>query len=219
MTSLLERCRPCPASVSSDNQPIHARPSESSPFFNSFKRLLHQFATTAPFESILCAIAQCPDKQKAESYIHILKQLGVEFPFSLTMYVSLFNIIFKIQHRETITESLFAQLPFEVCAYFTWLTAKYRYTSGMLPKAAVDSFSKEVFTDRFMFVFLDSFCSDSQYLRKMVQDSLKQVSNLAEVEAVSSKPAADLYNLNNYAHPAETSAFKQGQKSLKSPLF
>lgn len=215
MTSLLERCRPC-HSTNSDSHPVHARPQagDSSPFFNNFKQFLRQIVAVVPYESLLCAIAQCHNKQKVEAYVRILKQLGAEFPFSLTTYVSVFNIIFKLQHQMTIKDSLFDQLPFEICAYFTWLTVRYNYTKGMLPEAAVNSLSKEIFTDRYMFGFLDSFCDDSLYLRTMIQDSLKQVNSLSEVEAVSCKSAASLYNLNS-VHPSDS---KQASKNLKSPI-
>ena len=213
MMSLLERCRPCHPE-GSDSQPIHA--GDSSPFFTYFKHFLrHIIATVVPYESILCAVARCQNKRTAEQYIRILRKLDAEFPFSLTMYVSLFNKIFKIQHQKSIEDSLFDQLPFEICAHFTWLMAKYKYAKELLPKAAVDSFSEKVFTDEFMFGFLDSFCEDSIYLRKMVQDSLKQVNSLSEVEAVSNKSAADLYNL---AHPMCISASKQESRNLKSPI-
>ena len=216
MTSLLERCRPC-HSTNSDSHPIHAGSGESSPFFKYFKQFLRQIAVIVPYESMLCAIAQCRNKQQAESHMHILRQLGAEFPFSLTMYVSLFNIIFKLQHEKTIKDSLFDQLPFEVCAYFTWLSARYKYAKVMLPKVAVNLFSEEVFTDRYMFGFLDSFCDDSIYLRKMVQDSLKQVNSLSEVEAVSNKSAMDLYT-SNYTQPMGISDSKQRSRNLKPPI-
>ena len=216
MTSLLERCRPCHSTNPGDH-PVPAGPGGSSPFFNDFKKFLRQILTIVPYESMLCAVAQCCNKQQADAYMHILKQLGAKFPFSLTMYVSIFNMIFKLQHAKTIKDSLFLQLPFEVCAYFTWWSARCNYAKWVVPKDAVNSFSGEIFTDRYLFSFKDSFCEDSLYLREMVQDSLKQVGGLSDVEAVSNKSAMDLYKLN-YAQPRDISDSKQGSKSLKPPL-
>ena len=216
MTSLLERCRPSQP-ASSENQPIRAV-DQSSPFFNYLKQFLHRIATIVPYESMLCALAQCRDKQVAERYIKILQQLNAEFPFSVTTYVGLFLAVFKLQHLSSIDNSLYDQLPFEVCAYFTWMKSKSEYSKAILPKIAVNLFSETIFDDQYMFGFRESFGSNAVYLREMAQDSLRQVHSLSEVEAISSKTAAQLYNLSYTLQPASPSAAKEGPRHLKSPI-
>ncbi len=202
--SLLERC------------PHHPNSSQSIPFFNFFKKFLRNIAAVVPYESILCTIAQCHNKQIVERDLRILKKLGAEFPFSLSMYISSFVTVFKIQHETSIEASFLKQQPLEDCAYFMWSKAKY--TKGTSTKPAVDSFSAEVFTDPYMFGSQDLLLDDSLYLQKMVQGSLRHVNNLSEVDAVSSKSATDLYRLSGGAAPIANSVSNQESKSLKSPI-
>ena len=196
-----------------------SQPGESS-FFKFFEKYLRDIASVVPYESILCTVAQCNNKQVVERCMRTVKELKAEFPFSLMMYTSLFVHTFKIQHREqkwtSTGPNFFDQQPFEVCAYFTWSKAKYT-AKGIPSKAAVESFSKEVFADPYIFRSQDPHSEELLYLRKMVQDSLKQVNSLSEVEAISSKSAADLYNMNYYnTGPSSTS--EKESVSLQSPI-
>lgn len=212
MMSLLERC-PHRSSSPQGSQPAHL--SQSTPFFNSFKKFLHDIAEVVPYESILCTIAQCHDKKVVERDLRILMKLGFEFPFSLSMYASSFVTVFKIQHETSVEASFLKQQPLEDCAYFMWSKAKY--TKGISTKPAVDSFSAEVFTDPYMFGSQDLLSDDSLYLQKLVQASLRHVNSLSEVEAVSNKSATDLYRLSGAA-PVASSVPKQESKCLKSPI-
>ena len=211
--SLLER-RPHRSS-SPDSQPA-AHLIQSTPFFNSFKKFLRDILEVVPYESVLCTIAQCHDKKIVERDLRILKKLGFEFPFSLSMYASSFVTIFKIQHETSVEASFLKQQPLEDCAYFMWSKAKY--TKGISTKPAVDSFSAEVFTDSYMFGSQDILSDDSIYLQKMVQGSLRSVNSLSEVEAVSNKPATDLYKAGGAA-PIAGSVPDQDSKCLKSPII
>ena len=148
--------------------------------------------------------------------MRIIKRLNIEFPFSLTMYASLFVAVFKIQHQistEASMANFLDQQPFEDCAQFMWLKAKF--SKRTLSKAAVNSFSSELFTDPYIFGSQELFCDDALYLRKMTQSSLKQVNNLSEVKAVSDKSATDLYK---WCTISSSSRSKQETRSLKSPI-
>ncbi len=209
--SLLERCPNrlnCSGSQSGE-----------SPFFKFFEKYLRDMALVVPYESILCTVAQCNDKQVVKRCMSTIKQLKAEFPFSLMMYTSLFVHAFKIQHQEqeSLGSDFLDQQPFEVCAYFMWSKAKYEIKKGIPSKAAVDSFSKEVFADQFVFRSQDLSNEDFLDLRKMVQDSLQHVNSLLKVEAVSNKSAADLYNMN-YCNAGPSSTSEQNAISLKSPI-
>ena len=210
--SLLER-RPHRSS-NRDSQPA-AHLSQSTPFFNSFKKFLHDILEVVPYESILCTISQSHDKEIVKRDLRVLKKLGLEFPFSLSMYASSFVAVLKIQHDISFEASFLEQQPLEDCAYFTWSKAKY--TKGISTKPAVDSFSAEVFTDLYMFGSQDNLSDDSLYLQKMVRASLKSVNSLSEVEAVSNKPAADLYTSRGAA-PVADSVPNIYSKCLKSPI-
>ena len=167
--------------------------------------------TVVPYESIMCAVAHCRDKRTAELCTRMIKRLRIEFPFSITTYASSFVAAFKIQHQKSMKASIaefFDHLPFEDCAYFIWLKAKYMKGSS---KAAVASFSEEIFTDPYIFAALDLLSDDALYLRLMIQRSLDQVKSLSEVMAVSSFSAADLYSWSSAGTEQET-------KSLKSPV-
>lgn len=209
--SLLERC---PDRLNCSG----SKPGEP-PFFKFFDKYLRDIASVVPYESILCTVAHCSDKQVVGRCMHTIKQLNAEFPFSLMMYTSLFIHAFKIQHQEneSIGSEFFDKQPFEVCAYFIWSKAKYAAKKGVPPKAAVDSFSKGIFTDSYMFRSQDLSDENFLALRKMVQDSLEQIDSLLEVEAVSSKSAADLYNMN-YCNAGPSSTSEQNSYSLVSPI-
>jgi hypothetical protein len=211
MMSLLER-RPHRSS-SPSSQPTHL--SQSTPFFDSFKKFLRDIAEVVPYESILCTIAQCHDKKVVERDLRILKKLGFEFPFSLSMYASSFVTIFKIQHETSVEASFLKQQPLEDFAYFMWSKAKYM--KGTSTKPGVDSFSAEVFTDSYMFGSQDILSDDSLHLQKMVQSSLRSINSLSEVEAISSKPASHLYKPSGAA-PVASSVPSQEPKCLNSPI-
>lgn len=211
MMTLLERS---PIRFSRSTGDLHT---ESPPFFNYFKQFLHELVSVVPFESILCAIAHCNNRRTAELCTRIIKKLEVDFQFSLTTYASLFVAAFKVQHQNKSIEASIAdfldQQPFEDCAYFMWLKAKYQKNTST--KAAVNSFSDEVFTDPYIFGSQELLCSEALYLQKVVQCSLKQVNSLSEVNAVSNKSAADLYKWSRVDSSLKS---KQGLRSLKSPI-
>ena len=210
--SLLERC---PDRLNcSGSQP------DEQPFFKFFEKYLRDIASVVPYESIWCTVAHCSDKQVVGRCMQVIKQLNAEFPFSLMMYASLFVRAFKIQHQEQLQESIGSEFideqPFEVCAYFMWSKAKCAIKKGIPPKATVDSFSREIFMDPYMFRSQDLSNEDFLDLRKMVQDSLEKINSLLEVEAVSNKSAADLYNMN-YCNAGPSSTSEQNF-SLASPI-
>ena len=201
--SLLERCPNrlnCPGS-----QP------DESPFFKYFEKYLRDIASVVPYESILCTVAHCSNKQVVKRCVSLIKNLKTGFPFSLMMYASLFVHTFKIQHQAQgpLLTELFDEQPFEVCAYFTWSKAKY--TAKGSSKAAVESFSKNVFAEQCIFRSQDP---DEESFKEIVQDSLQQVNKLSDVEAVSTKTAADLYNMN-YSDAGPSSA---SELSVESPI-
>ena len=189
--------------------------SDLPPFVAYFRQFLLDMLSVVPYESILCAVAHCRNKSTADLCTRMIKKLSIQFPFSLAMYASSFVAAFKIQHRKSGEASMtefFDQLPFEDCAYFIWLKAKY--LKGTSSKAAVTSFSEEIFTDPYIFISLHLLDEDALYLRNLVQRSLEQVETLSEVRAVSNKSATDLYSWSN----AGSSSSKQGAKTLKSPI-
>jgi hypothetical protein len=199
--SLLEICPNrlnCPGS----------QPGES-PFFKYFEGYLRDIASVVPYESILCTVAHCNNQQVVKRCMSVIKGLQAKFPFSLMMYASLFVHTFKILHQgqgEALIE-LFDELPFEVCAYFSWSKAKYT-AKNISSKAAVDSFSKGMFAEEYMFR------PDKESLKEMVQDSLQQVDGLLEVDAVSRKTAADLYDMK-YSDAGPSS---KSELSVESPI-
>ena len=208
MISLLEKCPK--HSDCSKNSSAQLGESQSS-YLSYFEQFLRTIATVVPYESILCTVAHCNDVSTiCERYVYIIRELDLDFPFSLMMYTSLFVAVFKIQHRTSIFSN---QQPFEDCAHFMWLKAKY--TKETSSKAAVDTFSDEVFTDPYIFGSPEHFCDDALYLRKLVQKSLKEVSSLSEVEATSRLSAAELYELNSQVPSLGT---KPKSKGLKSPV-
>ena len=190
---------------------------ESPPFFTYFKQLLREIVTVVPHESILCTVAHCQNKRTADLCTRIIKKLRVEFEFSLTTYASLFVAVFKIQHQSKAIEASMAEFlnrqPFEDCAYFMWLKAKYMKSASSKP--AVDSFSEEVFSDPYIFGTQQILCDDALYFQRLVQSSLKPVQGLSQVNAVSSKSAADLYK---WSSVYSSSRSKQEVRSLKSPV-
>lgn len=189
--------------------------SDLPPFVTYFKQFLLDMLSIVPYESILCAVAHCHNKRTADLCARMIKKLNIQFPFSLTTYASSFVAAFKIQHRKAVEGSMaefFDQLPFEDCAYFIWLKAKY--LKGTSSKTAVGSFSDEIFTDPYIFVSLDLLDDETLYLRKLVQQSLERINTLSEVRAVSSKSATDLYGWSS----AGSSSSKQGSRTLKSPI-
>ena len=205
MMSLLEK------SANRFNSLSKQRPNDLPPFVSYFKEFLLNMLSVVPYESILCAVAHSRNKRTAELCTHVMKRLHIQFPFSLTTYASSFVAAFKMQHRKSGEASMaefFDQLPFEDCAYFIWLKAKYM-------KAAVASFSENVFTDPYIFVSLDLLDDNALYLRKLVQQSLGQVNTLSEVRAVSNKSATDLYGWSSVG----SSSSKQGGRTLKSPIL
>ncbi len=209
MMSLLEK------SANRFNNLNQIRLSDSPPFVTYFKQFLLEMLSVVPYESILCAVAHCHNKRTADLCTRMIKKLHIEFPFSITTYASSFVAAFKIQHlksSEAKMAEFFNRLPFEDCAYFIWLKAKYM--KGTSSKAAVTSFSEEVFTDPYIFVSMDLLDDDALYLRKLVQQSLEQVNTLSEVRAVSNKSATDLYSWSS----AGSSSSKQEVRSLKSPI-
>ena len=195
--------------------PVHT--GDLSPFFNYFKHFLHEIVSVVPYESILCTVACCYSKRTAELCTRMIQKLQVEFQFSLTMYASLFVTAFKYQLQNMSTEASMAkyleQQPFEECAYFMWLKAKYM--KGSSSKAAVDSFSEEIFTDPYIFGSHDILCEEVLHLQKIVQLSLTQVNSLSEVNAVSGKSATDLYK---WSKVDTTLKSKLEVRSLKSPI-
>ena len=206
MMSLLEK------SADRFNNSTQVKTSDLPPFVTYFKQFLLDMLSVVPYESILCAVAHCHNKRTADLCTRMIKKLDIQFPFSLTTYASSFVAAFKIQHRKSGEASMaefFNQLPFEDCAYFIWLKAKY--LKGTSSKTAVASFSEEVFTDPYIFVSLELLDDGALYLRKLVQQSLEQVNTLSEVRAVSNKSATDLYSWSN-------SSSKQGARTLKSPI-
>lgn len=212
MMALLEKS---PNRFNSSPPAVHT--GELSPFFNYFKLFLHEIISVVPYESILCTVAHCHSKRTAELCTRMIKKLHVEFHFSLTMYASLFVTAFKDQLQNMSTEASMTKYleeqPFEECAYFMWLKAKYM--KGASSKAAVDSFSEEIFTDPYIFGSQEIICEDVLHLRKIVQLSLEQVNTLSEVNAVSSKSATDLYK---WSSVDTSSKSKLEVKSLKSPI-
>ena len=208
MISLLERC---PTLINSPDRSTVNSP----PFLEYFKQCLRDITAVVPYESLLSTLARCDDISTiSERYMNLLRKLSLEFPFSLSMYASSFVAIFKIQHQKSLDSDLFNQLAFEDCAYFMWLKAKF--TKGTSSKDAVDTFSKELFADPYLFVSQDHFCDDALYLQKMVQDSLKRVIHLSEVEATSSLSATDLYKPKGESSAGVAS--NEDTKSLKSPI-
>ena len=202
MMSLLEK------SANRFNSLSKQRPNDLPPFVSYFKQFLLDMLSVVPYESILCAVAHSRNKRTAKRCTNMIKKLDIQFPFSLTTYASSFVAAFKIQHQKSGEASMadfFGQLPFEDCAYFIWLKAKYM-------RAAVASFSENVFTDPYIFVSLNLLDDDALYLRKLVQQSLGQVNTLSEVRAVSNKSATDLYS-------AGSGSSKQGGRNLKSPIL
>ena len=209
MMSLLEK------SANRFNSTSQLQPTDLPPFVTYFKQFLLEMLTVVPYESILCAVAHCRNKRTADLCTRMIKRLHMEFPFSLTTYASSFVAAFKAQHRKSGDASMaefFNQLPFEDCAYFIWLKAKYM--KGTTSSAAVASFSDEIFTDPYIFVSLGLLDDDALYLRQIVQQSLKQVNTLSEVRAVSNKSATDLYSWSSVG----SSSSKQEVRSLKSPI-
>lgn len=205
MISLLEMCPNRSSSFST------ARVNRVPAFINYFKRFLHDIAAVTPYESLLATLAQCGDVGMiSERYVDLIQKLCLEFPFSLSMYTSLFVTVFKIQHQESTDSGILEQLPFEECAYFMWMKAKY--TKGIATPAAVNSFAEEVFTDPYIFGSQDHFSDDALYLQKMVQSALKHVNKLSEVEATSTLSASNLYKWES------EEATKTEAKNLKSPI-
>jgi hypothetical protein len=203
--SLLERC---PNRLNfTGSQP------DKSPFFKEFEAYLRNIASVVPYESILCTVAHCNNKQVVQRCMSVIKSLKAKFPFSLMMYSSLFVHTFKIQHQDQgeMLTVLFDELPFEVCAYFSWSKAKYTARNMTSSKAAVESFSKEIFAEEYIFRSQDP---NKESLKEMVQDSLQQVDGLLEVEAVSSKTAADLYDMNYY----DAGPSSKNELSVESPI-
>ena len=200
--------------LSSDKSQVHTN--ELPPFFCFFKQFLHELVSVAPFESILCNIAHSQNKRTVELCTRIIKKLEIDFEFSITTYASLFVAAFKAQHQNKSFESSVTQFldkqPYEDCAYFMWLKAKYLKSTSS--KEAVISFSDEVFTDPYIFGSQEVLCSEALYLQNIVQHSLEEVNSLSEVTAVSCKSAADLYKWNR-VDPIKS---KQGLKSIKSPI-
>ena len=209
MMSLLEK------SADRFNKSSQLQLSDMPPFVTYFKQFLLDMLSVVPYESILCAVAHCRNKSTADLCSRMIKKLSIQFPFSLTMYASSFVAAFQIQHQKSGEASMtevFDQLPFEDCAYFIWLKAKY--LKGTSSKAAVTSFSEEIFTDPYIFISLHLLDEDALYLRRLVQQSLEQVETLSKVRAVSNKSATDLFSWSN----AGSSSSKKGARTLKSPI-
>ena len=205
--SLLERCP-----QRTDTSGEAANFGQLPPFLIYFRQFLRDMAAVVPYESMLCAIAQCDDiKAISERHIRLLKQLSTDLPFSLSMYISLFITTFKIQHQTSIDPELLNEQSFEDCAYFMWLMANYS-------KETVKSFSDSLFTDPFVFGSLELLCEDAVYLRGVVQKSLKQVKKLSDVEAIAgTMSASDLYNWNN-EKPGKEDTPESACVKVKSPI-
>ena len=200
MTALLEkRANRCSQSPVHSGEPPH--------FLTYFKRFLHDIAAVVPYESILCAIAHCHNKRISEDCMRSIKSM--EFPFSLTSYISSFVAALRIQHEKTAeanAANLYHQFSFEECATFMWLKAKYNGKS-------VKSFSRELFTDSFIFGSLEELYEETLSLRTKAQNSLEQISSLDEAKAISDKSTRELF-LTTYGRRS-----KEEASMLKSPIL
>ena len=176
-------------------------------FLTYFKRFLRDIAAVVPYESILCTIAHCRNKRISEDCMHSINNM--EFPFSLTTYISSFVAALRVQHEkatEANTANLYYQLSFEECASFMWLKAKYNGKS-------VKSFSRDLFTDSFIFGSLEELYEEALCLRTKVQKSLEQISSLDEAKAISDKSTKDLFSTTYSRHSREEASM------LKSPIL
>ena len=202
---------------------------EFSPLFAFIKRFLHQIATVVPYESILCTIAYGNHKDTILRCINLIKNLNVEFPFSLTMYASVVVALVRL-HGSDLELPADVSHPLEDYAYYAWLTTKLMDTRmrnlhaslqpdnqsekqalqpigiGPVNFSHFSQLSSSLLLANPLFN-IDESKGDEYltYLQEMAQEALKQ-QNVSQASAISDKSAVDLYK------------FQRDNLSLKSPI-